>query len=61
MMIVYGSVLKGVFELVPFLRNRPPTFRVDGMPYGGVQRSGIGREGVAYAFEEFSERRLIIA
>ena len=42
------------------LRNRPPTFRQDGMPYGGVKTSGIGREGVAYAFEEFSERRLII-
>ena len=43
------------------LRNRPPTFRVDSMPYGGVKTSGVGREGVAYAFEEFSERRLIIA
>ncbi|MEC8049363.1 MAG: aldehyde dehydrogenase family protein [Myxococcota bacterium] len=49
------------FRTGALLRNRPPTFRVDGMPYGGVQRSGIGREGVAYAFEEFSERRLIIA
>ena len=48
------------FRTGALLRNRPPTFRVDGMPYGGVQRSGIGREGVAYAFEEFSERRLII-
>ena len=43
------------------LRNHPPTFRQDGMPYGGVKTSGIGREGVAYAFEEFSERRLLIA
>ena len=49
------------FRTGALLRNRPPTFRVDAMPYGGVQRSGIGREGVAYAFEEFSERRLIIA
>jgi len=43
------------------LRNHPPTFRQDGMPYGGVKTSGIGREGVAYAFEEFSERRLLIS
>jgi len=26
-----------------------PTFRVDPMPYGGVQDSGLGREGIRYA------------
>lgn len=39
--------------------NEAPTFRVDTMPYGGVKDSGIGREGVAYAIEHFTERKLL--
>ncbi|MDK8179776.1 aldehyde dehydrogenase family protein [Paenibacillus sp. UMB4589-SE434] len=39
--------------------NDIPTFRVDHMPYGGVKDSGIGREGVKYATEEFTELKLI--
>ncbi len=39
--------------------NDIPTFRVDLMPYGGVKRSGIGREGPRYAVEEMTELRLI--
>ncbi len=37
--------------------NDYPTFRVDSMPYGGVKRSGFGREGVAYAMAEMTEIR----
>ncbi len=39
--------------------NDAPTFRVDTMPYGGVKDSGLGREGVAYAIEHFTERKLL--
>ncbi|MEO7993104.1 MAG: aldehyde dehydrogenase family protein [bacterium] len=40
--------------------NEPPTYRVDSMPYGGVKLSGLGREGVKYAIEEFTEPRLCV-
>ncbi|MFM9057709.1 MAG: aldehyde dehydrogenase family protein [Planctomycetaceae bacterium] len=37
-----------------------PTFRADTMPYGGVKGSGLGREGVRYAIEDFCERRTVV-
>lgn len=38
--------------------NDAPTYRMDGMPYGGVKSSGLGREGVRYAMEEMSDLRI---
>jgi acyl-CoA reductase-like NAD-dependent aldehyde dehydrogenase len=37
-----------------------PTFRIDHMPYGGVKDSGLGREGLKYAIEEMTERKLLV-
>ena len=37
-----------------------PTFRMDNMPYGGVKESGLGREGVRYAIEEMTERKILV-
>ncbi len=37
-----------------------PTWRLDSMPYGGVKESGEGREGVRYAIEEMTERKLLV-
>jgi acyl-CoA reductase-like NAD-dependent aldehyde dehydrogenase len=37
-----------------------PSFRVDNMPYGGVKSSGFGREGIRYAIEDMTERRLLV-
>jgi acyl-CoA reductase-like NAD-dependent aldehyde dehydrogenase len=37
-----------------------PTVRVDRMPYGGVKDSGMGREGPAWAMDDFSETRLLV-
>ncbi len=34
--------------------NDMPGFRVDHMPYGGNQQSGLGREGVRFAIEEMT-------
>lgn len=40
--------------------NDIPSFRVDSMPYGGVKDSGLRREGVRYAIEHLTERRLLV-
>ena len=40
--------------------NDVPSFRVDNMPYGGGKLSGLGREGVRYAIEDMTERRLMV-
>lgn len=32
--------------------NDISTFQADHMPYGGVKKSGTGREGIKYAIEE---------
>ena len=37
-----------------------PSSRVDHMPYGGVKNSGLGREGVRYAIEDMTDRRLLV-
>ena len=37
-----------------------PSFRVDNMPYGGIKRSGLGREGIRYAIEDMTELRLLV-
>jgi glyceraldehyde-3-phosphate dehydrogenase (NADP+) len=37
-----------------------PTWRMDQMPYGGVKDSGVGREGLKYAIEEMTERKLLV-
>jgi acyl-CoA reductase-like NAD-dependent aldehyde dehydrogenase len=46
-------------EVGGLMVNDVPTFRVDHMPYGGVKQSGFGREGVRYAVEEMTERKLV--
>jgi acyl-CoA reductase-like NAD-dependent aldehyde dehydrogenase len=37
-----------------------PSWRMDQMPYGGVKDSGMGREGLKYAIEEMTERKLLV-
>ncbi|MGK5083552.1 aldehyde dehydrogenase family protein [Bdellovibrionota bacterium FG-1] len=48
------------FEVGGVMVNEVPTYRADQMPYGGVKESGLGREGVRYAMEEYSERRTVV-
>lgn len=40
--------------------NDIPAFRSDAMPYGGTKDSGVGREGVRYAMEEYTEPRTLV-
>ena len=40
--------------------NDIPAFRSDAMPYGGSKDSGMGREGVRYAMEEYTEPRVLV-
>jgi acyl-CoA reductase-like NAD-dependent aldehyde dehydrogenase len=42
------------------LVNEAPTFRTDGMPYGGGGDSGNTREGPSSTVEELTEQRLVI-
>ncbi len=39
--------------------NDVPTYRADHMPYGGVKRSGLGREGIRWAIEDMTEPKLL--
>jgi acyl-CoA reductase-like NAD-dependent aldehyde dehydrogenase len=40
--------------------NDVPTYRMDSMPYGGMKQSGTGREGLRYAIEEMTERKVMV-
>jgi glyceraldehyde-3-phosphate dehydrogenase (NADP+) len=47
-------------EVGGLIVNEIPTYRADHMPYGGVKDSGLGREGLRYAMEEYCERRALV-
>jgi acyl-CoA reductase-like NAD-dependent aldehyde dehydrogenase len=37
-----------------------PSYRADQMPYGGVKGSGVGREGLASAIDDYTEPRVMV-
>ncbi len=47
-------------EVGGIIVNDAPTLRIDPMPYGGVKDSGFGREGLAWAYEEMTEPRVLV-
>lgn len=58
----FGHVRRAWDELAvgAVIVNDIPSYRVDAMPYGGVKDSGLGREGVRYAIEDMTERRMLV-
>ncbi|WP_456375375.1 lactaldehyde dehydrogenase [Methanocaldococcus sp.] len=40
--------------------NDSSLFRQDNMPFGGIKKSGLGREGVKYAMEEMSDIKTVV-
>ncbi len=50
----------GELDVGGVIHDDYPTFRVDGMPYGGVKDSGVGREGPRWAIRDFSEERVLV-
>ncbi|MGX1134960.1 acyl-CoA reductase-like NAD-dependent aldehyde dehydrogenase [Streptomyces glaucescens] len=37
-----------------------PSYRADQMPYGGVKKSGVGREGVRFAMDDYTYERVMV-
>lgn len=40
--------------------NDVPSVRVDAQPYGGIKDSGLGREGIRYAIEDYTELKVLV-
>lgn len=47
------------FDVGSIWINEASRFRLDIYPFGGVKRSGVGREGVRYAIEEMSQIKFV--
>jgi glyceraldehyde-3-phosphate dehydrogenase (NADP+) len=37
-----------------------PSYRADQMPYGGAKGSGVGREGLRSAMEDYTDARVMV-
>ena len=53
-------MIADALEVGGVMINDSPTFRQDNMPFGGIKKSGLGREGVKYAVEEMTEIKTIV-
>ncbi len=58
--IATALTMARALETGSVLVNIPTSFRSENMPYGGVKESGQGREGVRYAVESMTRRKLLV-
>ncbi|MER7442196.1 aldehyde dehydrogenase family protein [Micromonospora avicenniae] len=49
-----------VLEVGGVIVGDVPSYRADQMPYGGVKGSGVGREGLRSAMEDYTEPRVLV-
>jgi len=62
---IFTSDLDSAFRAVHELQagavavNDSSDFRIDTTPFGGVKRSGLGREGIRWAVEELTEPKVV--
>jgi aldehyde dehydrogenase (NAD+) len=49
-----------VLEVGGVIIGDVPSYRADQMPYGGVKRSGVGREGVRFAMDDYTYERVMV-
>jgi glyceraldehyde-3-phosphate dehydrogenase (NADP+) len=62
---IFTNRLKDIFYAFKYLEvggvmiNDISTYRADHQPYGGMKKSGVGREGVRYAIEDMTEIKIL--
>ncbi|PID20580.1 aldehyde dehydrogenase [Sporosarcina sp. P3] len=49
----------GKMDVGGIMINDSSDYRIDGMPFGGVKGSGLGREGVKFTIQEMTEPRVV--
>jgi len=49
----------GRMDVGGIMINDSSDYRIDGMPFGGVKGSGIGREGVKFTIQEMTEPKVV--
>ncbi|TLS36155.1 aldehyde dehydrogenase family protein [Pseudalkalibacillus caeni] len=62
---IFTSDIEVAFEAITRLNvgglmiNDSSDYRIDGMPFGGVKGSGLGREGVKFSIQEMTEPKVV--
>ncbi|MEN6292703.1 MAG: lactaldehyde dehydrogenase [Methanobacterium sp.] len=57
-----NNAIKAVKEIEAggVIVNKPSTYRMDNMPFGGCKMSGLGKEGIKYAIEDMTKTKIAV-
>ncbi len=57
-----NNAMKAVKEIEAggVIVNKPSTYRMDNMPFGGCKMSGLGKEGIKYAIEDMTKTKIVV-